>query len=33
VVLKSREIGKNKSKMKENKRKGKEKSNLWVASH
>jgi len=33
VAFKSRESGKNKSKIKENKRKGKEKSNQWVASH
>jgi len=33
VAFKYEEGGKNKSKIKENKRKGREKSNQWVASH
>jgi len=33
VAFKSRESGKNKSKIEEKKREGKEKSNQWVASH
>jgi len=33
VAFKSRESGENKSNLKENKRKAKEKSNQWVASH